>query len=276
MGHVGDSVAVLIESEKGNPFTLTATMHRETYKLTCGDGVVLRIRREYFENSVFNNPEISAAHAYTLRCNVKSGIVNTVLDMAYGQSQTVTITKDNFEQLQNLCEELGFRGLDHELRAFKPDKVVVLEERLDEYEEKFEDFETELVDVRDTLNNKVEDHDFSLAELKEQIREHEQLFQEVQRRLSKLESEKTKSEESVSRQVQSLERKVDEVARVCEERNVETSRKTERALRECAKQRDLEELARDLTQLKGNEKKTAMKSPANTEQPATPAKTPEL
>ena len=140
---------MLIESEKGNPFTLTATMHRETYKLTCGDGVVLRIRREYFENSVFNNPEIAVADAYTLRCNARSGLVNAVLGVVYGQSQTVTITKDNFEDLRNLCEELGFSGLDEELRAFSSKfgvkhEVEVLEKRFLEHELKLERFEDEL------------------------------------------------------------------------------------------------------------------------------------
>ena len=52
------------------------------------------------------------------------------------------------------------------------------------------------------------------------------------------------------RQIQSLEKKVDQVACVCEERNIELSRKTEQALMECAKQRDIDELARDLAQFK--------------------------
>ena len=164
-------------------------------------------------------------------------------------------------------------------RAFEAGKFV----RLDEYEEKLEDFETELVDVRDTLKDEVEDHEFSLAELKEQIREHKRLFQEVQRRLSELETEKTKSEglrESVSRQVQSFERKVKEAAPICQERDVEASRMMEQALRECTKQRELEELARDLAQLKENNKETPAATPAKpagaagTPVPQTPAQGP--
>ena len=61
--------------------------------------------------------------------------------------------------------------------------------------------------------------------------------------------------ESVVRQVQSLERKVDAVARVCQERSVEASRKTERAVNECAKRCDLEALARNVSQLKESESK---------------------
>ena len=88
-------------------------------KLTCGDGVVLRLHREHFEKSVFNNPEIAVARAYTLRCKARSEIVNGVLDMADGEAETVTITEDNFKELKSLCKELGFRGLDKELRAFR-------------------------------------------------------------------------------------------------------------------------------------------------------------
>ena len=252
-------------------------------------------------------------------------MVNAVVDMADGELETVTITEDNFEELQDLCRELGFRGLDRELQKFKVGHVILREERLDEYEEMLEDFETELVGMRDTLKEQVEDHEYSLAELKEQIKQHEQLFQEVQRRLNELETgktkepvpgqiqslerkveavarvseernvellekiretliefakpideviedvaqlnashetEKTKSEESrvsVSGQIQSLERKVGEVARVCEERNVELSQKMGQALLECGKR--LEELIRDVAQLKENEKKAATKPP---------------
>ena len=159
-------------------------------------------------------------------------------------------------------------------RAFAAGKFVRLEKRRDEYEEKLEDFETELVDVRDTLKDKVEDHEFSLVELKEQIREHERLFQEVLRWLSELETEKTKSEElqeSVLRQFQSLERKFEEVAPVCEERDVEASRKMQQALRKCTNQRKLEEVARDLAQLKENKKETPAATPAK---PAGAAGTP--
>ena len=45
-------------------------------------------------------------------------------------------------------------------------------------------------------------------------------------------------------------RAVGEILRLREEQNVEASRKTEQALRECTKQCDIEELARDLAELK--------------------------
>ena len=51
-------------------------------KLTCGDGVVLRLPHEHFEKSVFNNPEIVVARSYTLQCEARSEMVNAVLDVA--------------------------------------------------------------------------------------------------------------------------------------------------------------------------------------------------
>ena len=63
-------------------------------------------------------------------------------------------------------------------------------------------------------------------------------------------------EDSISRQFQSLERKVKDLEHGCEERNAQASRKIDQAIKECAKQRDFEGLARDLAQLKRNEKET--------------------
>ena len=38
-------------------------------------------------------------------------VMKAVLDMAGGESETVTLKEDHFEELQNMCEELGFREL---------------------------------------------------------------------------------------------------------------------------------------------------------------------
>ena len=90
-----------------------------TVRITCGDGAVVRLPHEYFEKAVFNNPNIAAGRSYTLQCKARSEIVNAVVDMADGEAETVTITEDNFKELKSLCKELGFRGLDKELRAFR-------------------------------------------------------------------------------------------------------------------------------------------------------------
>ena len=50
---------------------------------------------------------VCSARSSTLRCKARSEIVNPVLDVADGESETVIITEDNFEELQNLCKELG-------------------------------------------------------------------------------------------------------------------------------------------------------------------------
>ena len=71
---------------------------------------------------------------------------------------------------------------------------------------------------------------------------------DIEPQLSKVLSWK-RNEESILREFHSLERKVQEVARVCEERNVEASRRMEQALREHAKH-DGEDLAQHLAQLK--------------------------
>ena len=216
-----------------------------TVRLTCGDGVIVRLRHEYFERAIFNNPEIAMARSYTLRCEANSDTLDAILDMADGEAETVTITEDNFEELKSLCNELGFRGLDKELRAFRGETGSAS------------------VDLQEFLR------------LKEHVTRQDKRFLELERQLNEVLSWKRKAE-SVSREFQSLERKVEEVARVCEERNVEASRKTEQALRECAKQRDLEELARDLAQLKDNEKgvrteSIARKPPSDTERATRPS-----
>ena len=61
-----------------------------TIKLTCSDGVIVRVQREHFEKSVFNNPAIAAARSYTLRCRARPVIVNPVVDVGDGESQTVS------------------------------------------------------------------------------------------------------------------------------------------------------------------------------------------
>ena len=63
-----------------------------TIKLTCGDGVIVRLPRNFFTMSIFNNPEIAEARSYTLWCKARSETVEAILDMADGESQNVTMT----------------------------------------------------------------------------------------------------------------------------------------------------------------------------------------
>ena len=120
--------------------------------------------------------------------------MNALLNWMEGMSQGVTITEDNFEELQNLCEELGFRGLDEELRAFR----------------------------RGTGSNPVESNE--VLHLKERIARQEKRLTELERQLSEVLRRNRKMESdiqaSVSRQFQTLARRIEEVARVCERTKV--------------------------------------------------------
>ena len=166
---------------------------KSSIRLTCGDGVV-RLPREYFERSVFNNPDIARTGSYTLKCMARSQSVNDLLDLVDGESEGVRITEDNIDELRSLCEELGFHGLDNEFREFRGERG------------------SEAGDLKEVL------------QLKEQVK---CLGRQLSEASSSTRESESESVESILRQVQSLERKVDDLARVCEERNMEASRKTD-------------------------------------------------
>ena len=91
-----------------------------TVRLFCGDGSFVRVRNDYFEKSIFNNPEIAGTRSYTLKCKVRPVILNALLDYIEDGADKDIITDDNFNELQSLCKELGFSGLDKQFRAFQP------------------------------------------------------------------------------------------------------------------------------------------------------------
>lgn len=201
-----------------------------TIRLICGDEVIVRVPQEYFDKSIFNNPEISGARSHTLQCKARSEVVNALLDAIDDDSEQLTITEDNFDELQKLCKELGFSGLDKQFGAFRGETV------------------SHSVDLKQFL------------QLKERVTRQDKRLTEVQHQLNELLIWK-RAMESEMREFPSLERKIEEVARLCEERHVQALRKTERDLQEFAKQRDLDTLAQDLAQLKQTEKRTVTESP---------------
>ena len=205
-----------------------------TIRLVCGDGNGVRVSKEYFEKSVFNNPDIARARSYTLKCKASLQIVSALLDLVEGLRDKVTITEANFEELQNMCRELGFTGLDKELHAFRGKTW------------------NDSVDAREVL------------QLKERVMRHNKLLSEIQRQLSEVlrwqRKTETEMQESVSRQFQCLERKVNDLECAYVKIPEEASRKMERALMDFAKRSDLDELARDLKQLKRSER-TAQVAP---------------
>ena len=194
-------------------------------RLICGGGTPTRIPKEYFDRSIFNNPAIANARSHTLQCKATAPVVGALLDWLDGLAQGVTITEDNFEELQGLCRELGFTGLDDQFRAFRGEP------------------ENDSVDSREVLL------------LKERVMRQEKRLTEMQHQLNELLTWKRQTESQarapVSRpEFQTLERKVEEMARACEDQNTQTLRVMERAINTRAKQSDLEELAGGLTRLK--------------------------
>ena len=179
-----------------------------TIRLFCSDGSV-RLRRDYFEKSLFRNLEIVTSRSYTLHCRARSETVNDLLEWIDGDSKEVTITKDNVHELRSLCEELGFSGLDKQLNAFRSDPPG-----------------SDYVDI------------------KERVTRQDKLLAEIQRQFKEILNWKNKND-SLLRQLESLERRFDELARttdVSAVRNRESSRKMEHALQECVKRSDFEKL----------------------------------
>lgn len=155
-------------------------------------------------------------------------MVSILLDIVEGKSENVMITDDNVDELKNPCKELGYAGIDTQLRELRAKTG------------------SGMVDIKEFLL------------LKERVTRQDKRLIEMKRQLNELLSWKRKTEselgDAASHQFRSLEKKIVEVVHVCEERNVETSRAIEQMRRECAKQSDLEELTCDVAVLKENEK----------------------
>ena len=215
-----------------------------TIRLKCGDGIVLRLPQEYFEKGVFCNPDIAKARSYTLQCKASSEVVNAVLDVVDDESEALTITEGNFEELRALCKELGFSKFDGALRAFATGHSGVTVASL---EERINDVCRQNQAIFRLVLTRQEFLETNLEQLKNQINKHEQVLEHIQRQLDELVNEK------LVVRIQALE----EAGRICEDRNVQTSRSVEHALTECAKQSDLEELARDVARMKKMAKNTS-------------------
>ena len=160
-------------------------------RLTCGDGVVVKLPREYFERSVFKNPEIAEARSYTLQCKARSEIVEALLTAVADETPNGTITEDNFNELQNLCKELGFKGLAKQFRAFRGKT------------------ESDSIDINEflLLQERIKRYDKYFAKIQDQ-------FNEIMSWKEEMESEMRKS---LSHQFRALVRKIDEAVRDYEE-----------------------------------------------------------
>ena len=240
-------------------------------RVICGDGSEVRITKPYFEKmTLFDNPEIVRSRSYTLQCKASPQLVNLLLDRIDGDLE-MKITDSNFDQLQSLCRELGFSGLDKELAEFERQSgangtIGALEDRLDEHDVEIEEFHRQLCDMKNQAKqmNVLQETIASLAgtqvELRDILARHEDMFDALQRQRDEDMNEKRKTDlemrEFIARQFKSLERRIEETERVCDEQNVDISRKMKDSFNECAKRSDLEKLAEELAQLKEIEKET--------------------
>ena len=222
-----------------------------TFRLRASGGVETPILKSYLNQmSLFvRYPHLADSGSYQLRCKVSQNVLNVFVDKVYDDSTRVEVTKENFEQLRSLCEELGFSRLDQTLREFTP----VL---------RFDDVVRQNQAVLDA-------HQMELEQLKRQIAEYGQVLANVQRELARLADERlvervevleANSENTARAFRDYVESKVNEVERGFEMRNVEVLQKVGQVFGKCAKQSDLEKLALDVAELKRNEKGTARKS----------------
>ena len=115
-------------------------------RLGCSDGAGVMVPKLFWEKfELFqSHPEITKSHSYELRCKVNSEIVNLFMRRVYDDAEKITVTDDNFSQLKSLSSELGFSGLDTELRAFEASQVGVTKRQLLSLEERVGDWEVQI------------------------------------------------------------------------------------------------------------------------------------
>ena len=181
-------------------------------RLLCRDGEVTIPRTCGEKMSLFRTSEFADVRSYTLRCKASTRAVNLLMGRVYGESEEVIITEDNFQELQNLSHELGFSGLDEELRAFQSTasefttvhKLAELEERVDDCDLQLAGVENEFTFIRtrlqqlDLLEQRLTNLELLLrktdSELHNKLSNHDNLFDKTQRQIAQLINEVKKVE----------------------------------------------------------------------------------
>ena len=233
-------------------------------RLIASDGIGTAVPRTYISDmSLFTErPHLIESGSYELHCQVSSTLLNAFLEKVYNDSANLDITTDNFEQLQDLANELGFSKLDGPLRAFAARHSVVtlrtLEERVNTFELDIARFDGALGDIEDiveqqrtTLRDHIDMHellDADLTRLKSKIAKYEEVFDFIQRQLGEL------AEQNIFERVRALEEHAQmqvPVNKASTERSHETSPKKEQVLTQFAKRSDNESLSSNLERLKG-------------------------
>ena len=125
-----------------------------------------------------NHPELLHKDKYTITSDVDPEVVDLFFSRVGGDTDAV-VTSENVEQLQELCDELGFAGFDNEIRA-------------------------------------VLDEDWRLRKgflsLRGQVDRHDVIIEEMQRRVLELERQ-IREQRGVPERVEAVERRVDEIHR---------------------------------------------------------------
>lgn len=168
---------------------------------------------------LFKDKAITSNHTYNLICDASGETLDAVLTCVYDPAEKIKITTENVDEVANLCKELGVTSLDDDIHAFQSSNAV-------------------LSSVIEGLNN------------------HDKLLRNLEQQLNKLLSDRkedTSRQESTAKQVETLKLTVDVLSRQCKEQ-IEASRKAEQAIKELAKQTDMEKLARGVAALKESER----------------------
>lgn len=97
-------------------------MHQEpsSLRLICHDRGEVELPKTYIGKLTLfqNSPELASKGYYRLQCKASQNVVHDFVNRVGNASLEVTITKDNFHELQGLSRELGFSGFDNDLNAF--------------------------------------------------------------------------------------------------------------------------------------------------------------
>ena len=189
-------------------FSLALNYRPMAIRLKCGDGGEVTIPRTCFEKmTLFQNPDIAKARTYVLRCKASTAAVNLLLGRVYGESEEVKITETNFKELQKLSEELGFSGLDEELKAFESagsslamkSKIATCEERINDCDTQIAGIEGELellrrrLEILDSLERRLTNFETIMktkekreSEIQDRVKNHEDHFKDIEHQLSQI------------------------------------------------------------------------------------------
>lgn len=211
----------------------------------CADGN-LTVKKEDIAPKLLlfqNNPDLAKARTYELRCRPRLATLTQLLPRISDSSEELIITDDNFTELQNLVRELGFSGLDSDLKAFSASQagsttkqqIGELTERVDDHDVQIYGVDTRLEDLIKrvqrlesleakctSLERLVCDQQKLNSELQDKVARYERLFENIQQQL-----DNNRPDASVMREITSLTKNRRSVKGVGTE-NITSHRKSDR------------------------------------------------